>query len=316
MRHGTQACDHTSVIGARDREQDPAPGHRGSAPDSAREGNEIERPQAAPGANDPTTRPATRIDRKGEKRLSDQTLLVGLAHPDDEVGAAGTILAQREHGSRVVIVWLTRGEMTEAFGPIPTQEVAQRRMEQGRRAGEILGAETRFLDFPDTRLEATREAAVRVARLICEIRPTGLLTWGDGWTRGMRHPDHQACGRIFREAVTLARIAKVVAPLEPHRANVPIFTLRDVHSSLPAVAVDVEKHLARIHEVAGLYLQGVGFGDPDWLEHRLSQTGTRWGFEYAEEFDAWESLPGAVPALLPAPEIVGLMHPERRPAQR
>jgi len=244
--------------------------------------------------------------------LAEQTLLVGLAHPDDEVGAAGTILAQRAAGSRVVIVWLTRGEMTEAFGPIDREEVARRRIEQGRRAGEILGAETRFLDLPDTGLIATRDAAIQVARLVCEIRPTGLLTWGDGWTRGMRHPDHQACGKIFRDAISYARIAKVIEPLEPHRATVPIFTIRDIHSSLPAAAVKVEQHVDQIKQVAGLYLQGVGFGDPEWLERRLSQTGARWGCGYAEEFDAWESQPGIFPALLPAPEIPGLMHPERK----
>lgn len=45
-----------------------------------------------------------------------RTLLVALAHPDDELGAAGTILAQRALGDRVVILWLTLGEMTEALG--------------------------------------------------------------------------------------------------------------------------------------------------------------------------------------------------------
>src|SRR5690606_35175603 len=120
-----------------------------------------------------------------------ETLLVGLAHPDDEVGIAGTIMAQRARGDRVVIVWLTRGEMTEAFGPIPTGEVAAGRTEQGQRAGEILDVETVFLDFPDTGLVADRDTAAAVAKLICEIQPTGLITWGDAWVRGMRHPDHQ-----------------------------------------------------------------------------------------------------------------------------
>ena len=147
-----------------------------------------------------------------------KTLLVGLAHPDDEVGAAGTILAQKARGDRVVVVWLTRGEMTEAFGPVPSDQVAARREEHGRRAGEILGVETRFLDFGDCRLEANVESAWRVAKVLAEIRPDALLTWGDAWGRGMRHPDHQASGKIFRDAITLARIAKVVAPGQPHRA--------------------------------------------------------------------------------------------------
>ena len=243
--------------------------------------------------------------------MSEQTLLVGLAHPDDEVGAAGTILAQRARGDRVVVVWLTPGEMTEAFGPIPREEVARRRREQGARAGEILGVETRFLDFQDTRVSATRDAALEVARLISEIRPTGILTWGMGWMRGIRHPDHQACGQIFRDAVTFARLAKAVAPLEPHRAHAPVFTLRDVHSTLPAVAVDVEPYLDTIHELARFYRERVGFGEQAWLDQRLRRAGKRHGLAYAEEFDAWETAGGTVESLLPAPPMEGVVHPDR-----
>lgn len=243
--------------------------------------------------------------------MKPQTLLVGLAHPDDEVGAAGTILAQRARGDRVVIVWLTRGEQTEAFGPLPTREVARRREEQGQEAGRILGAETRFLDFADTALVPDRETVVEVAKLICDIKPDGVLTWGDAWVRGMRHPDHEVCGKIFRDAITLARIAKVVDPHTPHRQPAPVFTLRDVHSKLPAVGVDVTPHREQIGEVANLYLQGVGFGDPEWLDNRLKDAGDRWGFEYAEEFDSWESPSRSASSILPAPPLQGVTHPDR-----
>lgn len=249
--------------------------------------------------------------------MSGETLLVGLAHPDDEVGLAGTLLAQRARGDRVVVVWLSKGEMTEAFGPIPREEVARKREEQGRRAGEILAVETRFLDFEDTRIVADRDAAVRVARVMCEVRPTGLLTWGDAWARGMRHPDHQACGRIFRDAITFARIAKVVAPLEPYRGDIPVFTLRDIHSRLPAVGVDVTPHRDGIRALARFYLHGVGFGDEAWLEHRLRSTGERWGYRYAEEFDVWETAGDAArDSLLPAPAVENLIHPTRRESHR
>ena len=244
--------------------------------------------------------------------MPQKTLLVGLAHPDDEVGAAGAILAQRARGDRVVVVWLTRGEMTEAFGPLPTGEVAARREEQGRRAGEILGVETRFLDFQDCALAAGPEAARQVARVIADVRPDGLLTWGQAWGRGMRHPDHQACGRIFRDAVTLARIAKVVGPLTPHREPVPVFTYRGAHSTLPPVAVDVEPHLETIHELAAFYHQHIGFGDPAWLDARLRQAGAPHGLRFAEVFDAWETRPGPVPSLLPAEIDMGEpVHPDR-----
>jgi LmbE family N-acetylglucosaminyl deacetylase len=244
-----------------------------------------------------------------------KTLLVGLAHPDDEVGAAGTILAQKARGDRVVVVWLTRGEMTEAFGPIPSDQVAARREEHGRRAGEILGVETRFLDFGDCRLEANVESAWRVAKVLAEIKPDALLTWGDSWGRGMRHPDHQASGRIFRDAITLARIAKVVAPGQPHRAVVPVFTYRGAHSVIPPVAVDVEPYVDTIHELARFYRESIGFGDREWLERRLRLTGEQYGLRFAEVFDAWETRPGIVPHLLPAePDFLSEhIHPDRAP---
>ncbi len=229
------------------------------------------------------------------------------------MGAAGTILAQRARGDRVVIVWLSRGEQTEAFGPLPIDEVARRREDQGRTAGEILGAETIFLDLPDTAITYDRETVVRVARVICELQPDGLITWGDAWVRGMRHPDHQVCGRLFRDAVTLARLAKVVAPLAPHRRPVPVFTIRDVHSTMPAAAVDVTPFRDRLGELAGLYFTGLGFGDPEWIERRLREVGDRWGFHHAEEFDAWETAPVGAESLLPAHPLAGVAHPDRPP---
>ncbi|MBB4638863.1 PIG-L deacetylase family protein [Longimicrobium terrae] len=243
--------------------------------------------------------------------MASKTLLVGLAHPDDEVGAAGTMLAQRARGDRVVVVWLTRGEMTEAFGPIPSDEVAAIRTEHGRIAGEILGVETRFLDFHDCSVHADPAAARQVAQVIAEFRPDALITWGDAWGRGMRHPDHQASGKIFRDAITLARIAKVVGPTVPHREAVPVFTYRGAHSTLPAVAVDVSAYRDQIHELGRFYRESIGFGDADWIDQRLRMSGEPFGLQYAEVYDAWETRGGLFPSLLPA-ELEGeLRHPDR-----
>lgn len=240
-----------------------------------------------------------------------RTLLVALAHPDDEVSVAGTMLAQRERGDRVVLVWLTRGEMTEAFGALPTDEVATRREEHGARAAEMLGVEHRFLGFEDTRLQHTPDAVHRVARTIADVRPDGVVTWGDAWVRGARHPDHQACGAIVRDAITLARIAKVVEPVEPHRSWCPVFTLRSEPSPLEPVAVDVEGRLDAIFELAAFYRERVGFGDRAWLERRLRTGGKPFGLDYAEVFDAWESEGGVREALLPADPGARNLHPSR-----
>lgn len=218
-----------------------------------------------------------------------RTVLAALSHPDDEVGCAGTLAAHAARGDRVVLLWLTRGEMTQAYGDLPEQEVAERRTAQGEEAARILGAEARFLSFPDTRLEATWDAARDVARVIAEVGPSALVTWGEAWTRGMRHPDHQATGKIVRDAVTLARLGRVVGPAEPHRDPVPVFTLRDEHSTLPELAIDVTPRLETVYALAAHYRAHVGWPEHDWLAERLRRRGERWGVEAAEGLDAWET---------------------------
>lgn len=227
-----------------------------------------------------------------------KTLLAALAHPDDEIGCAGTLAVHAAAGHRVVMLFLTRGEMTESLGVSDAAEVARRRIEHGREAGRILGADdVRFLDLPDTRLEVTAEAGYRVAAELASIRPDAVITWGDAWIRGPRHPDHHAAGRIVRNAVTLARIARVVSPVPPHREPVPVYTIRDVHSALPEAAVDVSTQLDRVHAVADHYRERVGWPAREWLTERLARTGQRFGVEAAESLDAWETEAGLTRSL-------------------
>jgi N-acetylglucosamine malate deacetylase 1 len=222
-----------------------------------------------------------------------KTLLVALSHPDDEVGCAGTIAAHAAQGHRVVLLFLSRGEMTESLGPLTAAEVARLRTRHGREAGEILGAEVRFLDFPDTRIEVTADAGYAVAAEIADIAPHAVITWGDAWVRGPRHPDHHATGQLVRNAITLARIARVVRPRPPHRELAPVFALRDVHSCLPEAAIDVGPYLDRVHAVGEHYRDRVGWPRREWLEERLATAGARHGITAAEVFDAWES-PGGL----------------------
>lgn len=244
--------------------------------------------------------------------MAPSTLVAVLAHPDDEVAVAGTLLAQRAAGDRVVILYLTRGEATGAFGRLPPEEIVRLREEQAAHAGELLGVEHRFLDFPDCGLEATPESGKEVARGLADLRPDGLITWGEAWVKGMRHPDHQAAGKIARDAVTYARLEKPVAPHPPHRAFCPIFTIRGVHSTLPHVTVDVEPYVERVFAVAEYHRSLIGFGDRGWLEERLRRAGREGGVRWGEAFDAWETPPGTVARLLPTEELRAHVHPTRK----
>jgi N-acetylglucosamine malate deacetylase 1 len=230
--------------------------------------------------------------------MTPKTLLVALSHPDDEIGCAGTMAAHAARGHRVVLLFLTRGEMTEALGPLTADQVAALRTEHATQAGRILGAEVRLLDFPDTRVEVSAEANYRLAREIAELRPDAVITWGHAWRRGPRHPDHQATGEIVRAGITLARIARVVKPLPPHREPAPVYTIREPHSTLPPAAVDISAHTGRLFELAAFYRERVRWPQQDWLEQRIRTAGEAWGVSAAEVFDAWESEGGLLEALV------------------
>lgn len=221
-----------------------------------------------------------------------RTLLVALAHPDDEISCAGTIAAHRERGDHVVLLWLTRGEMTHAFSDLRPDEVRARRTEHGKGAAAILGAEARFMDFRDTELMPTPEAAREVARVVADVRPDAILTWGEAWAYGMRHPDHQAAGKIARDAVTLARLNRIVAPAAPHRELVSVFTMRGRHSTLPAVAVDVSAQTDTVFALQRFYRERMGWPEEGWLRDLLRRKGEPYGLDAAELFDAWETEPG------------------------
>jgi LmbE family N-acetylglucosaminyl deacetylase len=222
-------------------------------------------------------------------------------------------MAQRARGDRVVILYLTRGEATGAFGSgVPVPEVARRRVALAAEAAAMLDVEHRFLELTDCGVRATPAHARSVATIVAQLRPDGLVTWGDAWVKGMRHPDHQATGKIARDSVTLARIASVVGPPAPHRGFCPVFTIRGAHSALPIVSVDVEPYIDGILQLAELYRRALGFGDRDWVLDRLRRAGAAAAQTFAEPFDAWESREGVVPALLPAAEAVAVAHPTRR----
>ncbi len=227
-----------------------------------------------------------------------RVLLVGLAHPDDEVGCAGTIAAHVARGDRVVLVWLTRGSMTEALGALTAEEVARQREEHARTVAGLLGCEPRFLDFEDLWVEATPATAHRVAPVIAELQPDALITWGDAWRRGPRHPDHQATGKIFRDAITIARMARAVAPVPAHRKPCPVFTIREPHSTLPQVAIDVAPFMEQVRAVGAFYYERVGWPRADWLEQRLARMGNPFGVPAAEAFDAWDTAGGLFSTLV------------------
>ncbi len=135
------------------------------------------------------------------------TLLVVLAHPDDEsISVGGTMAKAKDAGHRVVLVTATRGEVGEIHNLDPElvrPRLGEVRTQELKAAVRILGVDRlEFLDYRDSGMAGTadnehprsfhraprEEAAERLARLLREERPAVVVTEPADGTYG--HPDH------------------------------------------------------------------------------------------------------------------------------
>ena len=152
--------------------------------------------------------------------MSKYTLLVVLAHPDDEsFGMGGTLALYASRGADVHLVCATRGEVGEMDPKLMEgyQSIADRRESELRCAAGILGlAGIHFLNYRDSGMPGSPDnahpqalaaqpldaVAENVVCYIRELKPQVVLTFDP--IGGYRHPDHiaiqRATVRAFEQA--------------------------------------------------------------------------------------------------------------------
>lgn len=135
-----------------------------------------------------------------------RTLLAVFAHPDDEA-SVGPLLARyaRDPQTRVVLAIVTNGDKgVRPFANIPAgAPLAAARAKEAQCACEALGAQPPILlGLPDDALGSRQvlpEAREKVGRMLAEVRPDAIVTWGpDG---GSGHPDHRLVSALVTEIV-------------------------------------------------------------------------------------------------------------------
>src|SRR6476659_5424983 len=157
-------------------------------------------------------------------QLKQLRLMAVHAHPDDESSkGAATTARYAAEGARVMVVTLTGGERGDILNPaMDLPEVHGRiheiRIDEMRKAAEILGVEHHWLGFVDSGLpegdplpplpegcfaledlEVTTEALVRVIRT---WRPHVMTTYDE--KGGYPHPDHIMCHTVSMAAFEAA----------------------------------------------------------------------------------------------------------------
>ncbi len=129
-----------------------------------------------------------------------KTLLVVIAHPDDEsFPMGGTLAKYATEGVRVVLVSATRGEA--GIPNLNAVETAHLREAELSSAAQVLGvSRLEFLDYLDGEFDQADEAAVvgKLLKIIQQEKPDALITFGPDGISG--HPDHVATYRFTTAA--------------------------------------------------------------------------------------------------------------------
>lgn len=123
------------------------------------------------------------------------------AHPDDvEIACGGTLASLADRGYKVGIIDLTDGE------PTPGSPGPEARLEEARKAAEVLGAQRVTLDLPNRRLFDCFEARLALAKEFRKYRPRIVIGFGD--KTPMASPDHWQAMLITDAAVFYSRLCK------------------------------------------------------------------------------------------------------------
>jgi LmbE family N-acetylglucosaminyl deacetylase len=191
----------------------------------------------------------TEIDRHREtnSRMSETAdpeldfIAVG-AHPDDvEIACGGTLARLARKGYAVGIVDLTDGE------PTPLSPGPDVRLEEARKAAEILGVSTRInLNLPNRRLFDCFEARVALAKVFRRFRPKVVV--GFGGKTVLASPDHYQAMLITDAAVFYSRLTK----WDEHFDGLPTHTITN------QLSFPIALHGLDLPEASGYLVADIG----------------------------------------------------------
>ncbi|MBE2234754.1 MAG: PIG-L family deacetylase [Anaerolinea sp.] len=173
------------------------------------------------------------------------TVLVVLAHPDDEsFPMGGTLAKYAAQGARVTLVCATRGEA--GIPQLSAEETAQVRSQELQAAGTALGlAGVRFLGYLDGQLAAADPATIvgQLVDIIRALQPEAVITFGPDGISG--HPDHLAIHRFTTAAFDQAGLSARLYYLAPSEATLQgcgVVPGRELAGG-PVAAIDIADHL-------------------------------------------------------------------------
>lgn len=172
------------------------------------------------------------------------------AHPDDPDKVAGTCYKWAKAGNDVLMVSLTNGDA--GHQSMTSADLAIRRREEAKKAGEVIGVRYITLDNHDGSLMPTYENRLQVIKLIREQK-ADIVIFPRPYDY---HPDHRYTGQLVLDAAYMVTVPKIL-PEVPFLERNPVFLYMSdgfVHPEafIPDICIPVddvmEKKLDMYHQ--------------------------------------------------------------------
>lgn len=181
--------------------------------------------------------------------MNDLDILAFGAHPDDvELGAGGTLISHKAKGYSFGIVDLTQGELG-------TRGTAEIRLEEAKKAAEIMGADAREnLGFDDGFFVNDKAHQLKVIEKIRKFRPRIVICNAEH----DRHPDHGRGGALIEEACFYAGLIKIETQNEDGFSQEPwrpekVLHYIQYHDHKPDLLVDITEVMEQKMEAIKAY---------------------------------------------------------------
>jgi bacillithiol biosynthesis deacetylase BshB1 len=198
--------------------------------------------------------------------MSDVDVMAFGAHPDDiELGCGGTLIKLVDKGRSVVLVDMTRGEMSTR-GTVETRGV------EAAAAARIIGAVSREnLYLPDGDVRLSAEAKRRVVTIVRKYRPQLVLIpyYED------RHPDHYHASDVAYEGIFAAGLARYDTRQAYHRPSKVLYYMR-WDEFTPSFVIDITAQFERKMEAVYAYTSQFRPDDARYQQTRLTSPQFEW----------------------------------------
>lgn len=222
------------------------------------------------------------VEFKMGKKL--HIMAVGAHCGDMELVAGGVIAKYTRAGHEASIVHLTPGE--KGHPHLKPEEYAKQKIEEAKKAAEILGAEPIFLPYRDAELPVNDEVKFKLAEVIREKKPDVIITH---WKNSM-HPDHANTYLIVEGALLIAALPAFELKYPAHGVRGLFYgeNWEDPYGFEPDVYVDITSTYDVWVEAIKQYefvRGGVStFRYLDYYTHLAVVRGCLMGVKYAQAF--------------------------------